>query len=309
MSIVNAWDFDINNVKINKLKITKDGKKALYITDALTNEPLRVRFPLWKTYGFSDFEGNKDYKLSMIVTAEDERKTKSRDFLAAIDAKIRETALAHSLEWFGKQKTAESIEEMCSSLLKFPKDKLSKQPDYARDPSFGAKLSKVRDSSPEVYQVELFNHHGMQTYPDPENPERTPHDLTPQYSEVAVVVSMSSIWFVKNEFGLSVRLLQVLVGEQKPNVLGTGKCHLLDFASPPPTSSASSSSSSSSSSFNSFEEEDDGIVVHAEIASLKREREDDKEPSKILSEEEILQQVDESVIDSLLEESSKKSKI
>lgn len=316
MSIVNAWDFDIDNVKISKMRVSKEGKKAIYISDAITGEPLRVRFPKLKTFGYADYEGNKDYKLSMILTAEDEMKAKSREFLVALDRKVRQTAIDSSVEWFGKQKSEEMMDEMYSSILKYPKDKTTKLRDYTRDPTFGAKLGKVKDSSPEAYQVEVFNHEAIQVYPNPERPDITPHDLTPQYSDVAVVVSMSSIWFVKSEFGVSVRLLQTLIGEQKPPVIGTGICHLKEFASPSSSSSSSSSSSieglpstcGTANSILGYTEEDDGIVISAQmtaLSSLKKRERSDEEPS---AEDTFLESVDESELQKMLDETAKKSK-
>jgi hypothetical protein len=176
------------------------------------------------TWGANDFEGNKKFEMSLQFPSEDYKTDDTTAFLKnmqTFEAKIKEDALANSKDWFGKvHKNAEVVDALYTPMLKYSKDKASGEPDLNRAPVLRVKIPMWEGN----WKCEVYDEEGEKLFPNSSNPILTPIELIQKGTQVASLIQCGGLWFANGKFGVTWKLIQVVV--QKPRASLSGQCFI-----------------------------------------------------------------------------------
>ena len=112
-------------------------------------------------------------------------------------------------------------------ILKYPKDKMSGEPDYSRNPSMKLKIPYWEGK----FNIELYNTQSkpifLPTKDGCEGPQgdKTPVDVVPSRSYVKGLIACNGLWMAGGRFGVTWKLVQAQV-RAPVRLVGTGVCHL-----------------------------------------------------------------------------------
>lgn len=220
--ITNANLFNPSDIKYDNIKTGNNNNKTINIKNKSTGSPIQLRTALMLTWGISDYEGNEKYEMSLQFPSEEYRSEKQQAFLdnmIAYENKIKDDAIANSKAWFGKEiKSKEVIDAMWTPMLKYPKNKITGEPDYDRAPSLRVKVPYWEGE----WKMALFNMDKQKIFPDPSS-DVTPKDLVQKGAQAAAVFRSGGIWIVNNRFGTTWRLDQAVV---KPKESVNDSCQI-----------------------------------------------------------------------------------
>jgi hypothetical protein len=228
--IVDGAQFNPENIMYTAPKASAQGGKSVNILNKLTKTTLTLSTPLMLTWGASDFKkegeevGNGRFELSLQFPNEEYKTSDTEAFLKnlkAFEDKIKADALVYSKEWFGKvHKSAEIIEELFTPLLKYPKNKVTGEYDYTKQPTIRVKLPQWEGT----WKTEIYDEDANRLYPSSENLAVTPLDYLKKGSNIACLIQFAGIWFVNGKFSAGWKLLQAVV--QKPRAQLQGQCFI-----------------------------------------------------------------------------------
>jgi hypothetical protein len=228
--IVDGTQFNAENIMYTAPKASAQGGKSVNILNKMTKTTLTLSTPLLLTWGASDFKkdgeevGNGRFELSLQFPNEEYKTDDTDAFLKnmkAFEDKIKADALVYSKEWFGKvHKSAEIIEELFTPLVKYPKNKVTGEYDYTKQPTLRVKLPQWEG----VWKTEIYDEDSNRLYPSLENPSVTPLDYLKKGSNIACLIQFAGIWFVNGKFSAGWKLVQAVV--QKPRAQLQGQCHI-----------------------------------------------------------------------------------
>lgn len=230
-TIIDGTLFNAKNVvKYSAPKANASGGKSINILNNKTNMGLRLSTPLMLTWGASDFQdpqtgkGNGKFEMSLQFPSSEYQTEDTSVFLANMirfEQKIKDDALTSSKDWFGKaHKNAEVIEALYTPMLKYCRDKATGEPDLNKSPTLRIKIPAWEG----VFKCEVYDEDGAKLFPDPMNPANTPMDFIKKGSQVAALIQCGGIWFANGKFGVTWKLVQVVVQKPKGNL--TGQCFI-----------------------------------------------------------------------------------
>jgi hypothetical protein len=226
-TIVDGTLFNSNNIIYTSIKANEKGGKSLNILNKSTKTGLRLSTPLMLTWGASEFvnpegQGNGKYEMSLQFPQDEysnEDCNALLNNLKALETKIKEDALIHSKDWFGKvHKSGDIIEELFTPMLKYPKIKGTSEFDYTKKPTLRLKLPQWENT----WKVEIYDEEGLPLFPNKDNGNITPLDYLKKGVMVASVIQCGGIWFTNGKFTITWKLLQAVV--QKPKASINGQC-------------------------------------------------------------------------------------
>ena len=221
---------DTWNPKANKYmppKLNDKGGKSINVISTQSNRSIHLIMPLMKTWGIADFideKGEPDGKFSMdlnfpldgATTPEtDEALKKLKEF----EENLLNDAVTNSEAWFGKKQSREIVEYSYFPFLKYKKNKDTKAVDYSRPPSLKPKVPKYGND----WKIEIYDTNLNLLFPSPNF--ETPIELVPKSSNVASVIACGGIWVGGKGWGLTWKVVQLVV---KPQIMESvfGKCHI-----------------------------------------------------------------------------------
>lgn len=248
--IVDFNDFNAkSHIKYTTPKMNASGGKSVGIVNAVSNKALQMTTPLMLTWGISDYEGNEKYEMALQFP-KDMSDSKDITFLEKMkefEDKIKADAIINSKEWLGKGKTSpEVIDALFTPMLKYPKDKETKEPNTAMSPSLRVKVPYYD----KTWKVEIYDVDENKLFPDVANLNVTPEDLVQKGCNAAVLMQCGGLWFANGKFGVTWRLIQCLV---KPKESVLGRCQIkLD---------SSDKEKLKNTNTNDDEEDDNALVV------------------------------------------------
>jgi hypothetical protein len=223
-TIIDGIQFNADNIRFSAPKANSSGGKSVGILNKLTNSGIRISTPLMTTWGASDYEGNQKFEMSLQFPNKDYPSEDAETFLqnmVALENKIKADALANSKDWFGKvHKNAEVVDALYSPMLKYPKDKSTGEPDLTRAPTLKVKLPIWEG----VWKCEVYDEDGVKLFPNPSNPCVTPLDLLTKGLKVATLIQCGGLWFANGKFGVTWKLIQVVVPKPKESL--SGRCFI-----------------------------------------------------------------------------------
>jgi len=223
-TIVDATLFNAREIRYSAPKANASGGKSINILNKSTNSGIRLSTPLMLTWGATDFEGNKKFEMSLQFPSEEYKTDDTTAFLKnmqAFEAKIKEDALTNSKDWFGKvHKNAEVVDALYTPMLKYSKDKVTGEADLSRAPTLRVKIPMWEGS----WKCEVYDEDGEKLFPNPSNPILTPVELIQKGTQVASLIQCGGLWFANGKFGVTWKLIQVVV--QKPRASLSGQCFI-----------------------------------------------------------------------------------
>lgn len=216
--------FDSSKTRYGAPKANASGGKAVSVFSTSINSGLKLSTPLMLTWGASDFEGNKQYAMSLQFPSQEYLTADTDAFLRNMkqfEDKIKADALTNSKEWFGKvHKSSEVIEALFTPMLKYPKDKQTKEFDFTKSPTLSVKTPNYDG----VWKFEVYDEDENKLYPDSSNMTINPLDFLQKGTHLACIIQCGGLWFANGKFGITWRLAQAVV--QKPKETIGGKCLL-----------------------------------------------------------------------------------
>tara|TARA_A100001388_G_scaffold122345_2_gene90274 strand:+ start:4086 stop:5084 length:999 start_codon:yes stop_codon:yes gene_type:complete len=225
-----SWD--TNSIRYMQPRITDRGGRMISIISSQSNRGLKLTTPQLMTWGVSDYvdpttgESDNRYTIQLSFPLENYQTPETNTFLEKLkvfEQRVIDDAVQHSEAWFGKTRSKEVIKETYYSYLKYSKDKLTRQPDYSKPPSF---RPKVHYQNGEWKNLEIYSPQQELLFPDKENTNVTPVDLIPKSSKVMCLIQCTGIWTAGgNSWGVSWKMIQCIV-KPRENYTVFGKCQI-----------------------------------------------------------------------------------
>ena len=222
--IISGLTFNASSDYIyTKPKVNASGGKSIGVINNKTMKGLYLSTPLMLTWGVNENvdekTGVKSYDMALQFPKEEYTNDNAEAFLKnlkAFETKIKEDAIANSKDWFNKPKmSTEVVDALWTPMLKYPKDQVTKEPDYDRPPTLRIKLNTWDG----VFKCELYDMEQQKIFPNESG--LLPPDLIMKATNVATVIQCGGLWFASGKFGVTWRLIQAVV---KPKESLQGKC-------------------------------------------------------------------------------------
>jgi len=195
LAIQRSSDFSPASVGFSKLRKNKNGGKTVYLNGG-DNKKLYLQLPFMRSpYGLSAFTdegtGRTTYSLDLSFDTDNAEAMELHDKLKELDELIVNTVAENSKEWLGKEFNVAVLREALYKPLVRP----GKEPYPS---TLKLKIATKPDGSfvPEAYNMQK---------------EAVPLDSVEKGQKVMAIVDVSSIWFIDNKFGVTVRLQQTLL--------------------------------------------------------------------------------------------------
>ena len=224
--IVNISNYNPEeDISYAKIKINPSGGKNIAIINSKTRKTTMLSTPLMLTWGMSEFidekTGKKVYDLSLQfpnVNYPDEAGEAFLQKMIKFEQKIKADAIVNSREWFDKPRMSHDVvEALWSPMLKYPKNKTTRETDYTMAPTFRIKVPYWDGE----FKTEIYDFNKNQLWPS--ETASTPLEYVPKFTRIACVLQCGGIWFAAGRFGVTWKLFQAVV---KPPQSLRGTCHI-----------------------------------------------------------------------------------
>jgi hypothetical protein len=214
------------DVKYAKVKVNNSGGKSVGILNATTNSALNIQTPLMLTWGVNENVDKKtgevqSYSMALQFPSEEYKTPGVSKFFTALqqfEAKIKQDAITHSKEWFGKTMSAEVIGAIFNPVLSYSKNPQTGEPDHSKNPTLRIKLPFYDG---EWKGIEIYDSNSNALFPNSDG--KSPKDLIVKGSDAALIITCGGLWFAGGSFGVTWRLVQAVL-RPKPSL--RGKCHI-----------------------------------------------------------------------------------
>ena len=224
--IVNISNYNPEeDISYAKIKINPSGGKNIAIINLKTRKTTMLSTPLMLTWGMSEFidekTGKKVYDLSLQFPNANYPDEAGEAFLQKMikfEQKIKVDAITNSREWFDKPRmSTDVVEALWSPMLKYPKNKVTRETDYTMAPTFRIKVPYWEGE----FKTEIYDFNKNQLWPS--ETASTPLEYVPKFTRIACVLQCGGIWFAAGRFGVTWKLFQAVV---KPPQSLRGTCHI-----------------------------------------------------------------------------------
>lgn len=224
--IVNISNYNPEeDISYAKIKINPSGGKNIAIINLKTRKTTMLSTPLMLTWGMSEFidekTGKKVYDLSLQFPNANYPDEAGEAFLQKMikfEQKIKVDAITNSREWFDKPRMSNDVvEALWSPMLKYPKNKVTRETDYTMAPTFRIKVPYWEGE----FKTEIYDFNKNQLWPS--ETASTPLEYVPKFTRIACVLQCGGIWFAAGRFGVTWKLFQAVV---KPPQSLRGTCHI-----------------------------------------------------------------------------------
>ena len=195
LTIQRSSEFSANSVGFSKLRKNKNGGKTVYL-NAGDNKKLYLQLPFMRSpYGLSAFTdegtGRTTYSLDLSFDADNEGAMQLHDSLKELDELIVNTVAENSKEWLGKEFNVAVLREALYKPIVRP----------GKEPYPSTLKLKVATKPDGSFVPEAYN----------SRKESVTLDTIEKGQKVMAIVDVSSIWFIDNKFGVTIRLQQSLL--------------------------------------------------------------------------------------------------
>jgi hypothetical protein len=195
LAIQRSSEFSPASVGFSKLRKNKNGGKTVYLNGG-DNKKLYIQLPFMRSpYGLSAFTdegtGRTTYSLDLSFDPDNAEAVELQEKLKELDDIIVNAVAENSKEWLGKEFNVAVLRE---ALYK-PVVRPGKEPYPS---TLKLKIATKPDGSfvPEAYNMKK---------------EAVSLDTIEKGQKAMAIVDVSSIWFIDNKFGATIRLQQALL--------------------------------------------------------------------------------------------------
>jgi len=188
--------FNASNIVFSNLHKNKFGGKVIYLNNGSNNKKLYLQLPYMRApFGLSSFtdEATKKTSYSLQLSFDDTPELNElKDKFQELDNLVLETVTQNSSEWLGKKYNINVIREALYKPLVHPG-----KGDYPAT----MKLKVMTDIKTGGFLPEAYS------------AARKPvsFDTITGGQKLMSIIEISSIWFIDNKFGVSVKVSQVLL--------------------------------------------------------------------------------------------------
>lgn len=318
-SIVDGTKINTEVFSYSPPKAHASGGKVVNLFNKHFRESLTLSTPLMLTWGAQEGmndkkEPNGKWTMSLQFPSSEYTNPDAEAFLTsmrAVQQKVKQDAITHSKEWFGKEiKSAEVIEEKFNVMLRHPKkSKGSIEIDETRPPTLTVKIPQWSG----VWKPEIYDEDGEPLYINGKvNTHLSPLEFLKPKTHVICLLQCGGLWFVNGKISITWNLKQAIV--QKPKQTMEGTCFLKPKASdkalmktlPPPEEDVDPDGSSATIVADSDDEEEDQTAHYKNVEKVVV-----KEVQQVV-EEDVVQVVEEVKVEEVhqvVEEVKAKKKI
>jgi hypothetical protein len=195
LAIQQSSEFSPASVGFSKLRKNKNGGKTVYLNGG-DNKKLFLQLPFMRSpFGLSMFTdegtGRTSYSLDLSFDPDNTEAMALHEKLKTLDEMIVNTVAQNSKEWLGKEFNVAVLREALYKPII--------RPGKEQYPStMKLKISTKPDGSfvPEAYSMQK---------------QLVSLDTIEKGQKVMAIVDLSSIWFIDNKFGVTIRLQQTLL--------------------------------------------------------------------------------------------------
>ena len=235
--ILNGSNFNVEEITYAPMRSSPQGGKNIKLVSTANRRWIMMTTPLMDTYGASDFVdpntgvGNGKYTMSLLFRSSNEDTQKFLANMILLEDKIKQDALRHSKEWFGKTyNSLEVLEALWSPILKYSKDPATGEASKTKPPYMNVKLQKYN----EKWGCEVYDERGNISYPSEDGSVSSPLELIPASTEkkVRCVLQCGGIWITNGKFTVTWELKQVAVLPQPLPLMGQKKCYVTIVSEP-----------------------------------------------------------------------------
>lgn len=231
-SILSGVEFNCNtDIVYTKVKVTANGRRQIGILNNNSKKSFYLSTPLMLTWGVNSYEDEKtgevsSYDMALQFPNDEYNNPECVEFLKnmqAFEQKLKADVITNAKEWLNKTKMSpDAVEALWTPMLKYPKDKETKEPDYSRPPTIKVKIPYWEG---EFKNVELYNEKGDLVFPVPSGDgSEMIGDFIAKGSNIATLIQCGGVWVANGKFGVTWKLFQGVV---KPRVNMSGKCHIV----------------------------------------------------------------------------------
>jgi len=227
-TIVMSNDFNASTDFVyTKAKLNERGGKSIGILNKSNKKALYLQTPLMLTWGVNEYIDDntqkKSYDLALQFPNDEYNNPECDAFLKnmqELEMRIKNDAITNCKEWLNKPKMSpDAVDALWSSMLKYPKDKATEEPDKTRAPTLKIKIPYWEG----VFKnVEIYSENRNLLFPNDDNVSI--NELIGKASNVATIIQCGGIWVANGKFGVTWKLFQAVV---KPKTSLSGKCHIV----------------------------------------------------------------------------------
>ena len=190
-SVLNFANIDVSQISFSEPKTNVRGGQSIWLS--YNGQKLILQVPKGKCpFGLGKQQFEEDapkYDVSLSLGGS-EKMNEFREFVTALDERIKSCAVDQSKEWFGKKMQANVIEEFYKPMVVE-----SKKGDYA--PTMKFKMPYYDDK----FTATIFN----------DKKEEVDVDMITKGSQVTLIAKVTSMWFVGKQFGVTWQVMQAKV--------------------------------------------------------------------------------------------------
>jgi hypothetical protein len=229
-AIIDGTQIDTSVFSYSQPKAHSSGGKVVNLYNKNSRESLTISTPLLLTWGAQeskDQQGNPlgKWTMSLQFPSKDYPNKTGEQFLESmkkLEMKVKQDAMAHSKEWFGKSITSSDVmDEKFNVMLRYPKIKGTLEPDYDRAPTMTVKLPCWSG----VWKSEIYDEEGEPLYVNGKtNSHLNPLEFLTSKSQVITLIQCGGLWFVNGKVSITWNLKQAMV--KRPASSLAGKCLL-----------------------------------------------------------------------------------
>jgi hypothetical protein len=229
-SIIDGTNIDTSVFSYSAPKAHASGGKVVNLYNKNSRESLTIATPLILTWGAQegkDTAGNPTGKWTMSLQFPNSEYPNEdcEAFLRsmkALEEKVKQDAMHHSKEWFGKNITSsEVMDEKFNVMLRHPKIKGSQEPDLSKSPTVTIKVPCWNG----VWKSEIYDEDGNPLFVSGKvNSHLSPLEYIKPKTHVIALIQCGGLWFVNGKVSITWNLKQAIV--QKPKDSMEGQCFL-----------------------------------------------------------------------------------
>lgn len=281
--LITTFDqFNPSTISYGSVRTNTRGGKSIKVLDEKRNT-LILSTPLILTWGINKMVDEKSgavsYNIALQFPNKDYSNDSTRDFYEKIEQfekDVLEACVQNSREWFGKPNMSmEVAKELFYPILKFPKDKETKEIDYTRSPTMKIKIPYWEGK----FNIELYDTDKAKIFtPDMGVDSETFEGFIPKGSYVAGAIQCNGVWFTGGKFGVTWQLSQAIV---RPPVRLQGGCFIDLSTDDKSTITTAEKREAEKAQQESGEDQDDEVVDTTNVADTddeQEEEEDEPEP-------------------------------
>lgn len=223
-NIITYNTFDISQVQISDPKQNKHGGSVAQVS--VGGAPLRLTFPPMRTpFGIGpgknkegqitkDEHGNMQFSLALALEETRENVPQFLKVMRELEDKMARTSSEKSIKWWGEETPYEIAKRLCNPIVKFAKDKETKQIKKEYAPNIQLKCSQKRVSGQGLFSPEFDFPLDVKNGRSKERVSLTIDNYTtlvPAQAIVTGIMECTGVWIANGKASMTFRVKYLLV--------------------------------------------------------------------------------------------------